>query len=161
LLPVRDVITWNVLIAGYAQSGESENAFDIFEKMRASAEQPDMVTFLCLLNACSQVGMVHKGQVCYEVMSKDYGITPTLKHYTCMVNLVCRAGHLARAMGMLSQMVSHPDHVIWHCILDASTKWGNMTLSKEAYERVMELEDKDPSPYVSICSVLADPSLML
>jgi len=56
--------------------------------------QPDDITFICLLSACSHAGLVDEGRYCYASMVTDYMVSAKLEHYTCMVDLLGCAGHL-------------------------------------------------------------------
>eukprot|EP00250_Pteridium_aquilinum_P025265 c30458_g1_i1 orf=2-316(+) len=86
-LPVRDLFSWNILITGCAQRGETEKVFHMFEKMGEEGLKPDAVTFTSLLNACSHAGLIERGQTYFESMRQNYGVIPTLEHDTCMVDL--------------------------------------------------------------------------
>eukprot|EP00250_Pteridium_aquilinum_P021297 c25084_g10_i1 orf=2-229(+) len=44
-LPVRDLVSWNALIAGYAQQGQGHDALNCFECMQCKGLFPDEVTF--------------------------------------------------------------------------------------------------------------------
>ena len=51
-LPSRDLISWNVLMSAYAQLGESEKVFKIFDMMiTVEGLYPDMVAILSVFNA--------------------------------------------------------------------------------------------------------------
>ncbi len=56
--------------------------------------QPDDITFVCLLSACTHTHLVDEGQHCFYLMSTFYMIPAKLVHYTCMVDLLGHAGHL-------------------------------------------------------------------
>eukprot|EP00250_Pteridium_aquilinum_P029605 c39806_g1_i1 orf=1-201(-) len=50
-LLVQDVVSWTVLIAGYAQHGHGDDAISCFEQMQLMGFSPDAVTFACVLKA--------------------------------------------------------------------------------------------------------------
>ncbi|MCO5562470.1 hypothetical protein L7F22_016097 [Adiantum nelumboides] len=52
----RDLVTWNALIAGYAQHGNSKVVEQLFKSMQSEGVQPDETTFLSLLATISHVG---------------------------------------------------------------------------------------------------------
>jgi pentatricopeptide repeat protein len=43
----------------------------------------------------------------------DYGITPTMEHYSCMVDLFGRAGHFDEALDFINKMPIKPDATVW------------------------------------------------
>lgn len=75
-LPVCDLVSWNVLIGGYAWLGEWEVVFSLFEQMQAKGLKPDLVTFVIILGACRRIGLFGNNKTHFEVMSKEYGIFP-------------------------------------------------------------------------------------
>ena len=133
-LPCRDIFSWNSLISGYAQTGESKQVFVIFDRMREGGNQPDAITFVLILNVCSHLGLIAKGTRYFEAMSKDFGIDPTLQHHTCMIDLLAHVGHLDEAQSVLKKLPFYPDSAVWHSILSACWKSGNMELGKITFE---------------------------
>jgi pentatricopeptide repeat protein len=55
-MPSQDVITWNAILGGCAMHGHGKEALEHFERMCEESVQPDEITFLCLLSACSHGG---------------------------------------------------------------------------------------------------------
>eukprot|EP00250_Pteridium_aquilinum_P015774 c22758_g10_i1 orf=1-210(-) len=51
-LSVRDVGSWNALIAGYCQHGHGEKVFDCFGQMKQEGVPPNTITFASILKAC-------------------------------------------------------------------------------------------------------------
>jgi hypothetical protein len=51
--------------------------------------------------AWSHAGLVHEGMCFYASMKEVYMISPTMEHYTCMVDLLGCAGHLQEAKNMV------------------------------------------------------------
>ncbi|XP_073098882.1 pentatricopeptide repeat-containing protein At4g30700-like [Elaeis guineensis] len=76
-----DMISWNALLMGYSQNGQGSAVLDFYEKMQKSGVQPNHVTFISLLTACSYLGEVVKGQRFFYAMEKKHGISPTKEHY--------------------------------------------------------------------------------
>ncbi|KAJ6370754.1 hypothetical protein OIU77_001293 [Salix suchowensis] len=73
----RDVYAFTCLISGLANHDKSEAAIDLFDRMQDEGVVPNEVTFVCVLNACSRMGMVAEGLRIFESMSNRYVIDPT------------------------------------------------------------------------------------
>ena len=61
-LPIRDVIAWTALLAGYAQQGFGEKALHLFDAMQQYGVNPTPITLVLILRACSSVaegGKIH------------------------------------------------------------------------------------------------------
>ena len=61
-LPSQNVVSWNELIAGYAQEGHAQQALDCFEEMQHERILSDVVTSACILKACATFGAAAKGK---------------------------------------------------------------------------------------------------
>ncbi|KAH7280744.1 hypothetical protein KP509_36G012600 [Ceratopteris richardii] len=121
-LPSRDIVVWNALLVGYAQKGQCDQAWDCFEKMQIEDILPNTVTFLSLLNLCSHLGLLEKGQVLFNRMVLVYGLEPRLESYNCLVDLFGRAGNLANALRIIEEMPFSASSVVWLCLSSACQK---------------------------------------
>ena len=89
----------------------------------------------------------------FDSMSKQYGITPNFEHYTCMIDLYCRTGHLENAVSVLKDMPFSADRTLWHALMGASQKWGNMKVGRLAFDNLMRLNKDDAVAYISMCNI--------
>jgi pentatricopeptide repeat protein len=155
-LPVQELASWNALLAGYAQHGADARILHALHEMNLQGVRPNLVTFVNLLNACNHAGLLYKGQMYFKAMSIEYHIIPALEHYTCMVNLFCRAGQLHEAVGMIERMPLYPDFVIWRTFLGACQKWGNVELGRDAFDRLIESDEVDSVSFIYMSNICAD-----
>eukprot|EP00250_Pteridium_aquilinum_P026171 c32486_g1_i1 orf=2-220(+) len=52
----QDIVSWNALIAGYAEHGPHHEAFSCFECMQRRGVCEDGVTLVSVLKACGNIG---------------------------------------------------------------------------------------------------------
>ncbi|XP_044463859.1 pentatricopeptide repeat-containing protein At3g29230-like isoform X1 [Mangifera indica] len=116
---VKDIYCWNAIITGLALHGYGHAALKLFSLMRDDCIKVDDVTFISVLSACSHAGLVQEGCELFSCMKKDFGITPKLEHYGCMVDLLGRAGFLDCAMQLIEAMPFQPTESIWGALLSA------------------------------------------
>ena len=156
------MISWNALISGYVEKGHVEKAIDSLKKMQLEGQiMPDAVTFLCVLNACSHAGLVKEGEKLFDELSVAYCITPTLEHYTCMVDLFGRAGCFDTVNALLDK-VPHSGHLpLLRSILAACRKWRNVKLGKWAFEQVLQSDEKNAAAYVSMANIYASAGIQM
>jgi pentatricopeptide repeat protein len=152
-LPVRDIVSWTTLMAGHAYCGESKTVFCIFEEMQVNGIEPNPVTFVVILNACSRNCLVSKSLTYFEAMSKDYGIVPMVEHHTCMVDLHSRAGNLEKAVDMIGSMSLSSHILMWHTVLGSCRSLGNAKVGKQAFENAVNLDGNDPVAYVLMSQI--------
>eukprot|EP01018_Ginkgo_biloba_P028154 Gb_09702 [translate_table: standard] len=151
----RDVVTWNAMMAGYAQHGYGKEALQLFEQMKMIGPMPNHITFVGVLSACSHAGLLDKGWHHFDSMSRDYCITPRAGHYACMVDLLGRAGKLNEAEDFINKMPIEPDAVVWGALLGGCRIHLNMEIGKRAAEHLFELEPQNAGNYVLLSNMYA------
>ncbi|XP_023880771.1 pentatricopeptide repeat-containing protein At4g02750 [Quercus suber] len=153
--PDQDIVTWNAVLCGCAQNGLGIEVIEIFEQMKASGIFPNEISFLGVLCACGHAGFVDKGWAYFNSMSKDYGITPLVCHYTCMVDLLGRAGQISEAEALIQNMPVKPDSVILEALLDACRIHRNMEVGQRIAERLFQIGAEGSGMYVLPSNVYA------
>lgn len=154
-MPERNLVSWNAMIAAYSQNGHSNAAVSLFEDMLECGMQPDSVTFLNVLSACSHGGLVEEGFRYFDAMTKFCKINPKREHYACMVDMLGRMGRLDEAEKLIAQMPFEPDCVIWSSILNSCRIHGNQELGQRAADQLFKMELKDAAPYVIMSNIYA------
>ena len=152
-LALQDVVSWNSLLAGYAQLGKDSSVFELFNKMTMHGIYPDFITFLIVLYACNHLGLLLNGQVYFNTMSRDYGIIPTLQHYNCMIDLFARAGHFDRVMVIIEQMPFSANLIVWHAVLSGCQKRDNEKLGRLAFEHALQIDGMDRAAYLILSNI--------
>ncbi|KAM1378756.1 hypothetical protein ACFX2I_020737 [Malus domestica] len=154
-MEITDEVSWTALVSGYAQFGKAYETFDLFERILALGWKPDGVTFIGVLSACSRAGLVEKGHHYFESMVKEHGITPIVDHYTCIVDLLSRAGRLEEAKNFINKMPFRPDAIGWATLLSSCRLHHNMEIGKWAAESLLELEPQNAASYILLSSLYA------
>lgn len=155
LMQVHDVITWTSMIAGYAQHGQGIKALEIFDQMRDANIRPNSITFIAVLSACSRSGLVDKGIMHFQSMDVDYGIEAREEHYTCMVDLLARAGHVKEAYEFMRRMPFEPSASTWGALFSGCRASGELALGLMCAEQLFELEPKSASNHIMLANMYA------
>ncbi|XP_006363265.1 putative pentatricopeptide repeat-containing protein At5g13230, mitochondrial [Solanum tuberosum] len=151
----RDVVSWNAMVSAYSMHGLGNEALSIFERMRRTHVKPNQLTFLGVLSACSNSGSLNQGYAYLSLMLDDYGIEPCVEHYTCMVSLLGRLGHLDKALKLIEDIPFEPSVMVWRALLGACVLHNEVDLGKTAAQRVLELEPQDEATYVLLSNMYA------
>ncbi|XP_058086341.1 pentatricopeptide repeat-containing protein At3g49740 [Magnolia sinica] len=154
-MPERDVVTWNAMVAAYAQHGDGKEAIRCFKAMRELGIEPDAVTFTTVLSACSHAGLVDEGHCIFLSMVKDYRMEPSVDHYSCIIDLLGRAGHLDEAERLVNSMPFQMDSHIWWALLGACRVHSNVRLGRVAAGFLLEIEPENPAVYVLLSHIYA------
>ncbi|CAK9859911.1 unnamed protein product [Sphagnum jensenii] len=154
-MPQRDVVSWTVMIDALSQHGCGEEALELFGQMKEEGVQPDAITFIGVLSACSHAGLVNEGLGYFSSMFQDHGIMPTSTHYGCMVDLLGRAGRLREAEECIKKMPNEANPSIWAALLGACRVYCNVKLAESAAAHWLKLEPKNAAVYVLLSHVYA------
>ncbi|CAI0475989.1 unnamed protein product [Linum tenue] len=155
-MPVKDIISWTVMIAGYGMHGFGKEAIRAFEEMRRDGIKPDGVSFISVLYACSHSGLVNEGWRFFNIMQKECKIEPSLEHYACMVDLLSRSGKLQMAYEFIKGMPIKPDATIWGALLCGCRIHHDVKLAERVAEHVFELEPENARYYVLLANIYAE-----
>ncbi|KAL6073169.1 Chlororespiratory reduction 2 [Balamuthia mandrillaris] len=152
----RNVLTWTSMVAVHGMHGQGREALAAFEEMQQQGLQPNDITFINVLNACSHTGLVEEGLACFAAMKEKHGIQPTVDHYNCVVDMLGRAGRLDEAEALIDTMVEvPPDAVTWMALLGACGRLKDVERAQRAAERAVELGAQDASPFVILSNIYA------
>ncbi|XP_057871942.2 pentatricopeptide repeat-containing protein DOT4, chloroplastic-like [Cryptomeria japonica] len=154
-MPKRNVVSWDVMIAGYAQNGFFKDALMTFELMKDSGTSPDTGSFACALFACSHAGLVDQGCTYFNHLRNFNCITPTIDHYVCMVDLLARAGYLEDTLNFIIKMPVKPVVVVWLCFLGACRSHMNVGLGVFTAVLLLDLDSKNAATYVLLSNIYA------
>ncbi|PIN09290.1 hypothetical protein CDL12_18121 [Handroanthus impetiginosus] len=151
----RHIISWNIMITGYGIHGLGETAVKIFHQMMDSGVEPDEVTFVSILSACSHSGLVAKGHEIFDKMTRDFRIEPRVEHYACVVDLFGRAGLLKEANDILRSMPMEPNVLVWGALLNSCKMHKNMDVAEETAALIFDLESEAMGSYMLLSNLYA------
>ncbi|WOK97411.1 hypothetical protein Cni_G06119 [Canna indica] len=154
-MPCKNVSSWNAMLGALAMHGHGNEVLDYFEQMVGLGINPNEVTFLAILSACSHAGLVKEGRHIFDLMTKNYNLVPWIEHYGCMVDLLGRAGLIEEAYGLVRCMPMRADVHIWGALLSACRAHGNVDLSQEILSHLLEIEPCDSGVYVLLSNIFA------
>jgi pentatricopeptide repeat protein len=151
----KNIVAWNEMIHGYAQNGFGEKAVELFEYMLTTKQKPDSVTFIAVLTGCSHTGLVDEAIAFFNSMESNYGITPLVEHYTCLIDALGRAGRFVEVEAVIGKMPYKDDPIVWEVLLAACVVHHNAELGECAAKHLFRLDPKNPSPYVLLSNIYA------
>ncbi|VFQ97341.1 unnamed protein product [Cuscuta campestris] len=153
--PKKDLVTWNAIICGSAQHGLAEDALQIFGRMEQAGILPNHSTFLAVLRACVHMGLVEKGLSYFNMMEK-YGLEHQMEHFSCMVEILGRAGRASDALKLIRDMPFMADDVTWRTLLSTCKMNVNVEVAEVAANSLLQIDPMDSSTYVLLCNVYAN-----
>lgn len=154
-LIVRDVISWTSMISAYGISGLGRDAVALFSRMQNSGLEPDSIAFVSVLSACSHTGLLDKGRHYFNLMIEEHGIEPRLEHFSCMVDLLGRAGKVDEAYRLIQKMPIEPNERVWGALLGACRVYSNMKIGLLAADCLFQLVPEQSGYYVLLSNIYA------
>lgn len=155
MMTLKDVVAWNAMISGYAHHGIGRTSHALFNKMINEKKSPDWITFVAVLTACAHTGMVELGWHYFHSMVRDHGVDHTPDHYSCMVDLLCRAGSVSEAARLIRSMPFKPHEAVYGMLLSACRRENNVELAEYAAKNLLEMEPRNCGGYVQLANVYA------
>ncbi|EER99847.2 pentatricopeptide repeat-containing protein At2g34400 [Sorghum bicolor] len=155
-MPFKNEASWNALICGLAFNGRGYDAIQQFELMRnEKGLQPDDITFIGVLSACVHAGLLEYGRRLFSSLTPVFKIIPKIEHYSCIVDLLARAGHLEAAWDFIEKMPGKVDAVMLGALLAACRKCKNAEVGEKVINRIMKLEPTNSWNYVVSSKIYA------
>nr|XP_048323448.1 pentatricopeptide repeat-containing protein At5g27110-like isoform X1 [Ziziphus jujuba var. spinosa]XP_048323449.1 pentatricopeptide repeat-containing protein At5g27110-like isoform X1 [Ziziphus jujuba var. spinosa] len=151
----RNAVSWNTIIAGFGNHGLGRQALELFERMKAMGVNPDSVTFVGVLMACNHAGLVDRGKSIFNSMEEIYGIAPDIEHFSCLIDMLGRAGRLTEAEEYMKKFPFGHDPVVLGTLLSACRLHHDVVIGERLARDLLELQPVTSSPYVLLSNLYA------
>ncbi|KAE9467218.1 hypothetical protein C3L33_00850, partial [Rhododendron williamsianum] len=133
----RDTVAWNVLISCYIRNGRTGDALVVFDMMESghSGSQPDDVTCLLVLQACSNLGALEFGErVCRYIQEHGYGHLRNLCN--ALIAMYSRCGCVGKAYQLFKGMPNR-DVVSWTAMISGLASHGHGREAIDAFREML------------------------
>lgn len=136
LMRERDVVSWNAIVAGYAQNGYLSKAIYLFHEMGVAQQKPDSITVVSLLQACASLGAYHQGKWIHTYIFRS-NLGPCIRIGTALVDMYAKCGDLNSARKCFDRMPEH-DTVSWSTIIAGYGSHGKGETALEMYSKFLQ-----------------------
>ncbi|KAJ4962776.1 hypothetical protein NE237_022715 [Protea cynaroides] len=157
-MPRKNVVSWNAMISALAVHGQALEAISLFKRMveEGGDVHANDITFVGVLSACVHAGLVDEGRRWFQMMGLSFGLVPKIEHYSCMVDLLARAGYLNEAWEFIEKMPEKPDAVVLGALLAACRNLGNAEVGERVMLLLLELEPLNSGNYIISSKIYAN-----
>ncbi|XP_057438848.1 pentatricopeptide repeat-containing protein At2g22410, mitochondrial-like [Lotus japonicus] len=121
---LKDVVTWTTMIDGYASRNCSELAMELFNLMLRGDVEPNEVTLIAVLSACSQMGDIEMGRRVHENMEKK-NMRCSLNLHNALLDMYVKCGSLVAARELFDRMETR-DVFSWTSMVNGYAKCGDL-----------------------------------
>ncbi|XP_056160942.1 putative pentatricopeptide repeat-containing protein At3g23330 isoform X1 [Syzygium oleosum] len=154
----NDLVLWTSMLDAYGTNGCYGKVIELYKEMLVKGIKPDEVAFVTVIAACARTGQVALGIEFFESIRNEYNVKPTQEHYSCLVDLLSRAGELDRAWKLLDEMLQKGfggTDSMWGALLNACLDSGNIELGKLAAQRALEWDPQNVGIYILLSNLYA------
>ncbi|KAM0013953.1 putative tetratricopeptide-like helical domain superfamily, DYW domain-containing protein [Helianthus debilis subsp. tardiflorus] len=149
-MKTQDVISFNTLITGFAAQGDGFAAIDTMRKMKEHGFQPDRITYISVLTACSHAGLLEQGKKVFDSITN-----PDVDHYACMIDLLGRVGKLDEAKNLITRMPMVPHAGVYGSLLNAARIRKRIDTGEFAASHLFKIEPENSGNYVLLSNMYA------
>jgi pentatricopeptide repeat protein len=149
----HDFVSWTALIVGYAHCADTVMVHRCLEDMQQEGLKLDELVFMTILVACRHSGLIAEACLYFRGMSEAHGITPSVDHYNCMIDILSRGGYMQEAEHLLRTMHLPPDLVGWRSLLSCCSSFENADLSLQCFDEVSKRDPINGSAYALMSNV--------
>ncbi|EXB80834.1 hypothetical protein L484_020091 [Morus notabilis] len=132
----RTCVTWNVMISGYADKGDLDEALELFDAMETAGEKPDLVTMLSVISGCSQTGSLEVGK-----WINGYAFSNGLRDNTiicnALIDMYAKCGSMNDAR-KLFYALPEKTVVSWTTIISGCALNGEVKEALNLFNRMLE-----------------------
>ncbi|CAH9101922.1 unnamed protein product [Cuscuta europaea] len=152
----KDLVSWNTMIRGFGMHGFGKSSLQLLEEMKLSGILPNSLTITSALSACSHSGLVDQGVDIFKKMTQEgYYCTLRMEHFTCVIDLLTRAGRVEEAVELIVRMRVEPGKQIWGSLLSAAVAQQNFDIAVFASKKMLRLEPENAGHYVTLSNLYA------
>lgn len=153
-LPVKDVVTWNVLLAGFLAQGLGQEVLNMFWSMKQQQQQqglvPDAFVYVSVLKACASTGAVQEGRRLHaEILQR--GLESDAFVSTSLLKMYVKCGSVKDAQRVFDRLQVRGT-VDWSALIYGYAQHGLAQKALELYKS-MKLEGLKPE-YATYACVL-------
>uniref|UniRef100_A0A0D9VQ03 Pentacotripeptide-repeat region of PRORP domain-containing protein n=1 Tax=Leersia perrieri TaxID=77586 RepID=A0A0D9VQ03_9ORYZ len=139
-MPHRDVVSWTAMISAYAKARRPREALALFDAMPV---QPDEVTMLSVVSACTALGDLATGErMCQYVDSNGFGWMVSLRN--ALMDMYAKCGSLTEARNLFDGMTAR-SLASWNTLISAYASHGDVESTVALFHQMLD-DDRAVKP---------------
>ncbi|KAH7293181.1 hypothetical protein KP509_28G015100 [Ceratopteris richardii] len=125
----RNVVTWNALLSGLIEHGHNEMALDCYQKLQNESISPDMVTLICVLQACAEMNLISSGKEVHFLITAKGG-DKDISAGNTLLDMYAKCGLFTESKAVFDSLLSK-SVASWNALIGgyAGSKQGESALA--------------------------------
>ncbi|XP_024543129.1 pentatricopeptide repeat-containing protein At1g74600, chloroplastic [Selaginella moellendorffii] len=116
-MPHKDVVSWTAMITAFAQMGDCRQALETLEGMIQARVQPNPVTFVAAITACSSREFLDRGRKIHAAVI-DLGLHGDITIQNALVSMYAKGSSAEEALSVFQRMEDR-NRVSWNSMIAA------------------------------------------
>ena len=137
MIPVKNVVAWTALIAGYADHMREEEALYYFERMHLEGVSPDAVAYVSILKACGSIGAIERGRILHADMEQKGVLWSSQIVGNALIDMYAKSGMLLKAKEVFEK-IQVRDMVSWNMLITGYAQLGEMLQVEHLFDRMIK-----------------------
>ncbi|XP_025818441.1 pentatricopeptide repeat-containing protein At5g16860 isoform X2 [Panicum hallii] len=136
----RNVVTWTVMIGGYAQYGDSNDALKLFSEMisKPYAVAPNAYTISCILMACAHLAALRVGKQIHAYVTRHHQYEASMYFVAnCLIDMYSKCGDVDTARNVFDSMPKR-NEVSWTSMMSGYGMHGRGTEVVDIFEKMQK-----------------------
>ncbi|KAL5975238.1 hypothetical protein ACLOJK_031917 [Asimina triloba] len=134
-MPNRDNFSWSTMILGYVRQGQPDEAIKIYKMLLLGCIEPDKVTIISVLSACSHLGLLDEGASVHLYLEK-LGMQIDTALGTALIDMYSKCGCLGKAIEVF-EIPFERDEFTWTAMISGFGLHGH---GKDALNLFYEMQ---------------------
>lgn len=159
-MPKKDVVSWAVLVSGYAEIGMAHKSMGLFCNMLSSGSRPDSIVVVKILAASSKLGILQQA-VCLHGFVTKSGFDNNIFIGASLIELYAKCSSIDNANKVFKGM-TYKDVVTWSSIIAAYGFHGQGEEALALFYHMVNCSDVKPNnvTFLSILSACSHAGLI-
>ncbi|CAA7018672.1 unnamed protein product [Microthlaspi erraticum] len=134
-MPVRDVASWNALIAGLASGNRAHEALELYKRMETEGIRRNEITVVAALGACSHLGAIKEGEKIHGYI-KDSNLDRNVIVSNATIDMYTKCGFVDKAFGVFEQITVKKSIVTWNTMIMGFAVHGEAHKALAIFEKL-------------------------
>ncbi|OVA08354.1 Pentatricopeptide repeat [Macleaya cordata] len=149
---VRNLVSWNAMIAIYEQNNLDDDAINLFLRMQTEKVEFDYITMVSVISACASSGKLNTGRWLHELVTSK-GLETNLSITNALIDMYAKCGSIDLARNVFERL---PERTVvsWTTMIGACATNGYGEDALEIFSRMLE-EKVMPNSFTFIAVLTA------
>ena len=121
--PIKDVVSWTIIISGYVKHELCDEAMDMFARMHVEGMMPNHYTYNIIVNACANIPCIEAGKRIHACLAQTL-YQNCLFIGNALLDMYAKCGNLEIARRLFIHMPKR-DLVSWNAMITAFAQHDN------------------------------------